>query len=139
MSATDFTVSDETGTYEVSMVRSKPSAYELSIANGETVQRDLLASVGILRRAHCSDADLAAWRLDKSAPCFELPQGTVDAFNAWRAAEHAADIASMEAQRERYGVILANDTCRTPPMIAKRGHYRAGIGWIVTDLQLQAA
>ena len=124
-----FRVTDETGTYEAEFRRSVPD-YEMATANGPDVRRDMVESVGILRRSHLSDADLAAWRADRSAPCFAVPQATVDAFNAWRAAERAAHIAQMQADPDRYGIVDPADPFIFPPILpARRGWYVAGKGW----------
>lgn len=112
MGTVDFMVTDETGTYRASMRLSVPSGYELSIANGDDVRRDMRASLGLL--VHGVEP---------------ISAETVAAFNTWRAAEHAAFMAKLDAQPERYGVILADDNLRKPPLVARAARYVTGHGW----------
>lgn len=124
-----YDVIDETGHYEAEF-RHKAGDYELSIANGDDCRRDILASVGIFRRAHLSDSDLFAWKHDKAAPCYGVPQSTVDAFNTWRIAERRKAYEQMKAAPERYGDISETDPLVFPAFVtARRGWYVSGFGW----------
>jgi hypothetical protein len=114
-----YSVTDHTGTYEVELRRGVLD-YERRDYNGtaEEFARDVVASVGLLRRAYRSD--------------LPIPAETVAAFNAWRAAEHAAQITQLDRSPERYGVIAPTDPIRTPPMVAVGARYEVGTGWIRT-------
>lgn len=109
-----YQVTDATGTYEAAL-RHSIGNYELSICNGDTVRRDAKAAIGLLVR-DCNSA-------------VAVPPETVAAFNAWRAAEHAAHMAKLDSQPERYGVIAPNDELRQPPMVARAAIYVCGPGW----------
>lgn len=111
----EFEVTDESGTYRVEMRQRPPSAYWLQHANGDDVRRDMHADLGLLRLSH-------------GFP-FEVSRATLDAFNAWRLAEHEDHIRQMEARPDRYGVIAADDPLRQPPLVAWRGFYVSGQGW----------
>lgn len=121
-----YNVTDESGTYSVEF-RHCFSDYESSISNGDDVRRDCRDAIGILRREHCSDSDMTAWRLDKRAPCFAVSQSTVDAFNAWRAEERASHLAKMKADPARYGE--NSESVFSPIIPARRGWYVSGAGW----------
>lgn len=108
-----FQVTDETGTYEAELRRTCHD-YELERANGDAVREEMKAAVGILRRSHCKPGDHS----------FAIPPATVAAFNEWRAAEHAAWLASMRAQPDRYGEI--SDSEFPAPMIANPGRFEGG-------------
>ena len=117
-----FYVTDETGaTYELALRRDAPD-YELAGANGDDCRRDILASVGLLRRSYTSTGRHG-----------EVTRETLDAFNAWRLAEHLAHVAQLDSQPERYGVIPADDPLRAPPLVAWRGFYVIGEGWKRSD------
>lgn len=110
-----YEVSDHTGTYEVQL-RHHADDYELSIANGDDVRRDMKAAIGLLHRSGRS------WE--------PIPCETVDAFNAWRLSERAKHIAEMQSQPHRYGDIDPNDTTLFPPIMPVRGAvYVVGPGW----------
>lgn len=123
-----FEVSDETGTYELELRRAA-EPYELAGANGDDCRRDMLASIGLLRTSRCGDR----------ARLFEVSRATLDAFNAWRLAEHREHMARLDAQPDRYGFIAANDPLRQPPLVAWRGFYVIGPGWQRSDDDTQAA
>ncbi|MGY3482244.1 hypothetical protein ACVW1C_000127 [Bradyrhizobium sp. USDA 4011] len=106
-----YRVTDETGTYEAS-IRHSVSDYELSIANGDDVRRAMRTGIGMLVRY--------------AEP---LPAHIVAAFNVWRAAEHAAAMAKLDAAPERYGVIPPDDELRKPPMVARAASYDHATGW----------
>lgn len=119
MGVVEYRIYDSTGTYRAE-IRHSYSDYERSIANGADVIRDSESAIGILRRCHGVGPDYS----------YEIPAETLAAFNEWRAAEHARHIAALESQPERYGIIAPNDPLRNPPMVAKRGRYIAGTGWL---------
>lgn len=128
MGVVEYEVTDATGTYRAE-IRHSYTDYELSIANGDDVRRQIKEEVGILRRHSCAS------RTDHS---FEMPAATIEAFNAWRLAEHLAFIAHLDASPQRYGIIAADDPLRAPPMIAKRGRFERG-RWLVTEPEAAAA
>lgn len=118
-----YTVTDETGTYEAEL-RHSVSAYELSIANGDDVRREMASAVGILRRHNLTDN--GRW--------FEIPAATVKAFNAWRLAERSRILAEMKAAPDRYGEIDESDPFIFPPLIpARAGFYESGRGWQLVE------
>lgn len=122
-----FHVSDDTGSY-IAEFRKSAGEYELSIANGDDVRRDVVASIGILRRQHATPEQ---W---KSGRAYEMPESTIAAFNAWQLAERAEFIAKMKAAPERYGDIDESDSFLFPPIItARRGWYETGVGWITDN------
>jgi len=103
--------------YELCLRREAPD-YELAGANGDDCRRDILASVGLLRRSYTGTGRHG-----------EVSRATLDAFNRWRLAEHEKRLAQMEAQPHRYGVIAPDDPLRKPPLVAWRGFYVIGQGW----------
>lgn len=110
-----FAVYDETGHYEA-VLRRELGDYERSIAAPSAIP-DMEAAVGLLVR--------------NSFPSRGIPSATVDAFNAWRLAEHAKTLAALRAQPHRYGEIPDDDPIAQPPAIARAGgRYEAGAGWI---------
>lgn len=91
MGCVDFEVIDPIeGRFEIEE-RREASDYERSISSydDDGWQRCIVASIGTIRR-----------RSYTSRP---IPERIVDAFNAWRAAEHEAARAKMLAQPHRYG------------------------------------
>lgn len=83
----------------------------------EALERDVLGSIGVLQWRHGLEP---------------VPQAMLDAFNAWRLAEHSAAIAKMDAAPERYG-LTPDDPLRTPPPLAwAGGQYMVGEGWKIT-------
>lgn len=111
-----YDVTDETGSYSAAL-RHSASNYELSIANGDEVRRDIKTEIGILRREF------------PARDGYAMPAATVAAFNDWRMERHRAFMAHLEAAPERYGVIAADDALRQDPKPARRGDYVAGAGW----------
>jgi hypothetical protein len=109
-----YQVTDATGTYKAAL-RHSVGEYELSIANGDIVRRDMKAGIGLLVR-DCNGATA-------------VPAETVAAFNAWRMAEHTEQMARLDSQPERYGVIAPDDEMRRPPMTARAAVYVIGPGW----------
>lgn len=119
-----FRVHDSTGTYEAELRRSCPD-YELAVANGDSVRREMVSAVGILRRSHSVASGGAPGR---GYRCFEVPAETVAAFNAWRAAEHAAQLARLRAAPGRYGVIADSDPLAIAPAPAVQGRFNLESG-----------
>jgi hypothetical protein len=125
----DYEVTAATGVYWAELRTSAPD-YALATANGDDVRRDMITSIGILRRSHSTPTCTLAWTKDPStARLFQVPLETVHAFNRWRAAEHARHVAELESQPHRYGPIAADDPVRHPPMLACAGYYVCGQGW----------
>ncbi|KGT73712.1 hypothetical protein MA20_42965 [Bradyrhizobium japonicum] len=116
-----YRVTTATETFEAS-IRHSVSDYELSIANGDDVRRAMRTGIGMLVRS-----------IDP------LPADIVAAFNAWRAAEHMAQMAKLDAAPERYGIIAADDELRRPPMIARAASYDVATGWTPVCEMEQAA
>lgn len=106
-----YRVTTATESFEAS-IRHSVSDYELSIANGDDVRRAMLTGIGML--------------VHRAEP---LPADIVAAFNAWRAAEHLAQMAKLDAAPERYGIIAPDDELRRPPMIARAASYDRATGW----------
>ena len=94
--STWYEVRDHTGTYEAEFRRSAPDC-ELARPTGDDCRRDILAAVGILRRA-------SGWSAG-DARLFEVPASTVAAFNRWRDAERAEHRARIKAAPEKYGTV----------------------------------
>jgi len=61
-----------------------------------------------------------------------VSQDLLDAFNAWRLAEHLKSWAHLEANPARYGVIAADDPLRQSPEVLRGGWYVVGRGWVET-------
>jgi hypothetical protein len=77
-------------TYEIELRRGV-CAYERSIYNGTEAewQRDIVPLIGAIKRVGG----------------YRVPDAVVDAFNAWRAAEHLMERRKLDAHPEKYGVI----------------------------------
>jgi hypothetical protein len=118
MGCVSYMVTDETGTYEAE-IRHGFSDYESSITNGDLSRQEAKSAIGVLRRH--SSVKLGADRYS-----FAMPRATVDAFNAWRSAEHARHVAQIKAQPERYGIIPDSDPIFAPPMAARWADYVFG-------------
>lgn len=56
----------------------------------------------------------------------------IQAFNAWRMAEHAEHCAKILAAPERYGVTDSADPLLAPPVVLRGGRYQSGHGWVIT-------
>lgn len=112
-----FEIHDASGRYEAELIR-KPTPYADSQYNGNAAEyaRDVEASAGILRRSVCDAAG-------------EIAAETIAAFNAWRAAEHAAQIAHMRAHPERYGTDFESDPWFQAPAPVMAGRWTRGAGW----------
>jgi hypothetical protein len=95
--------------------------YQRAIFNGteEEWQRDVIAATNLLFRATEIDRPLS--------------RAVVDAFNAWRAAEHQRAIGEIRENPAKYGEIEQNDPVLTPPPIVRGAHYVVGQGWVVDE------
>jgi hypothetical protein len=114
-----YDVCDHTGTYEAEF-RHRADEYECVGYNGDP--RELVDAIGIFRRSHILSSN--------DEKLFEVPQSTVDAFNAWRIAERAKHVAEIKSQPHRYGEIDESDPFLFPPILpARQGHYVMGKGW----------
>lgn len=98
-------------------VRRSVSEYQRSIFNGteDEWEREIIASIGGVRRY--------------SDPCTALSPAVVEAFNHWRAAEHAERIAELRSDPERFGELDPSDPSLQPPPRAHGLVYIAGTGW----------
>jgi hypothetical protein len=107
--------------YTVSL-RTMASDYEKSIYNhGSPLadwQRDVVAAIDLLHRKDSR---------------YSISQDVVDAFNAWRASEHARELATISGNPAKYGEVAANDPVRTPPRPVRGAFYRCGDGWVVNS------
>ena len=109
-------------------VRHRLGEYERSILNGgaEYAVRMVEPLIGCIR-AFCGK---------------RIPDDIVNAFNAWRAAEHAASVARIKAAPERYGEWseLESDPFFAPPRPV-RGAYLSpdGTDWLYNDSDKVAA
>ena len=119
MGCVEYEVLGDGPPYKVEIRRST-SEYERSIFNGteDEWQRDVLEAMGGLRRYH--------------TPCEPIPDAVVDAFNEWRAAEHAARMRELRSQPERYGEIAEDDPAFAPPSPAHALVYVPAKGWMTT-------
>lgn len=77
--------------------------------------------------------------LHKYASWEPISDDVVAAFNAWRAAEHARQIAELDANPARYGVIAADDPIRLAPPVLTGARYVGGIGWVRNGAEAIAA
>jgi hypothetical protein len=127
MNTVDYEVCDASGVYAIEMRRGLCD-YEIGITRPQDIP-EKESAIGILRRRHGIPPDYS----------YELPQSVVDAFNKWQADKHAAWIANMKAQPDRYGTFHEGDPLLVPPMVARRGRWIRGQGWIDTDSHEQAA
>jgi hypothetical protein len=102
---------DDRGAYELE-VRESYDPYEGGNWNYTPAEfeRDVVGSVGFLHTRSGA----------------RICQETVDAFNAWRLAEHQKQMAKLDADPKRYGIIAAEDPWRTPPAIVQGGYWRDG-------------
>lgn len=114
-----FEVWDETGKYELELRRSAED-YERKFYNGDDAdwQRNVVNMIGVLRRSHNIDR--------------EVPSATLQAFNAWRKAEHDTWIAQMIAQPHRYGDPKTWQPSFGQPPTPARAAARYENGWIIT-------
>jgi hypothetical protein len=115
-----YQVTDHTGTYEAQFRRCAEQ-YECEGYNGDAA-RDLVAAIGIFCRSHSLP--------NSNERLFEVPQSTVDAFNAWRIAERARHVAEIKSQPHRYREVDESDPLLFPPILsARQGYYVIGEGW----------
>ena len=127
-----YQVTDATGTYEAEL-RHQLSDYESSICNGDDVRQESRSAIGILRRS-------CPVKLTSGEYSFAVPRETVEAFNAWRAAEHAERVAKLRGDTDRYGIIADNDPILKAPIPAKHGEYVHGeYRWVVLSAELVIA
>jgi len=100
-------------------VRHDASAYHRSIFGGDDAkwQRDVVAAIGLLHRRHDCDTPVS--------------QRVVDAFNAWRAAEHAQIVEEIRSQPGRHGNLAPDNPILVPPQVVCGARYEAGKGWVV--------
>jgi hypothetical protein len=101
--------------------------YQRSIFNGTEAewQRDVIGAIDLLFRSHHTEQ--------------ALPQTVVDAFNAWRAAEHAQQIAHIKAHPEKYGDLDENDPLFEAPPVVRGAQYVISTGWVVSETAQAAA
>jgi hypothetical protein len=119
MGRQEFEVIDETGIYRVE-TRYEASDYERGIASYDDQgwQREVVGAIGLLYPYH--------GRLDQP-----IPQSTVDAFNAWRLAEHEAFVKLLRDHPDKYGTNAADAV--EPPMVVRGARYVIGTGWVVNE------
>jgi hypothetical protein len=119
MGRQEFEVIDETGTYRVE-TRYEASDYQRGISSYDDQgwQREVVDAIGLLYRYH--------GRLDQP-----IPQSTVDAFNAWRLAEHQAFVKLLRDHPDKYGTNAADGV--EPPMVVRGARYVVGTGWVVNE------
>lgn len=100
-------------------VRREASAYERAAFNGTDAewQRDVEGAIGLIRRVPDCDRPISPH--------------VVDAFNAWRSAEHETFVERLRSRPERYGNIAPNDPLLVPPPVVRGAHYEVGKGWVV--------
>jgi hypothetical protein len=77
-----------------------------------------VGAIGLLYRYHGS--------LDQP-----IPQSTVDAFNAWRLAEHEAFVKLLRDHPDKYGTNAADGV--EPPMVVRGARYVVETGWVVNE------
>jgi hypothetical protein len=116
MGTVDYMVTDSTGTFRASL-RTELRDYERSILNphAPNIVRDVESAIGLLVRSVCDN-------------CGEILPETIDAFNAWRASEHASQMAHMRANPDRYGTEF-NEPWFQPPKPVRAGRWTAESGW----------
>jgi hypothetical protein len=119
MGTVDYEIVGDGPVYTATL-RREASDYEESIYNHRSPladwERDVVASIGLLHR---SDSR------------FAIAQEVVDAFNAWRQAEHDAFVKLLRDHPEKYGPFGDDDPLLVPPVPARGAHYQVGTGWIV--------
>lgn len=120
-----YKVHDDTGSYEIEERRpfglACDEAYCRRTYNGDSEQfdREVVGAIGTVHRKYSGDV---------------IPPATLEAFNAWRLAEHEKAKAKLRAAPDRYGsedgpngwanIIKA-------PAVVKRAVWRTGTGWII--------
>ena len=100
------------GCYEIEL-RHRLSDYESSIYNGgaDAYRRDCGHLVGMLRAGQPIDLE------------------TVEAFNAWRAMEHASQVQYMRERPQRYGPESDWADSVTPQLLARGAAFYDTGGW----------
>jgi len=106
---------DHTGVYEIEL-RCRAEDYERKCYNGDDAdwQRNVVAMIGVARRAYLADR--------------EIPTSTLQAFNAWRLAEHEKHMTELRGNPERYGTDFSDIK---PPALARAAAVYQD-GWIIT-------
>jgi hypothetical protein len=99
-------------------LRTEASDYEKSIFNHAAGdwEREVVGSIGLLRSLTSR---------------FTISQQVVDAFNAWRQAEHEALVKMIRDNPHKYGELVDGDPLLVAPVPARGAHYQVGTGWIV--------
>lgn len=117
MGTVDYMVTDATGTYRAAL-RHTLGDYERSILNYDAagIAKHVESAIGLLTRCVCDNAG-------------EIPAATIEAFNAWRMAEHEKLESHLRANPERYGDESNwRDICRRPEPVAA-GRWTRESGW----------
>lgn len=125
-----FTVATPAGERGTLELRTRLCEYEASIYNGgrDAYLREQEPLVGVLRFEHSSDRP--------------MPPALVEAFNAWRIADHEGSLAYMRARPERYGAEDEwNAEMYVPPPLARDGGHYDGVTrtWRFNSAGLKAA
>ena len=114
----DYQVTDATGTYRATFhVSAEPWSTAWNYTQSDYA-RDVAGAVGLL-----------------TACCRTIPEETVTAFNAWRAAEYEDFCQHILSRPDRYEVTDRNDPflAQFAPMVARGAVYVVGFGWRVTS------
>lgn len=108
-------------------IQERAESYQQAGYNGTEAeyQRDVIGRLGILWQHGSIETPVDA--------------ETVEAFNAWRQAEHEKHKAQILAHPEKYEITDPNHEYFKPPIKAVRGFYQVGTGWIKTDEQTAIA
>jgi hypothetical protein len=119
MDCVDYEVFGDGEKYRVE-VRRGTTEYEREHYAGseERWQREVIPTINGIRRC--------------GRPTLAIPDAVVDAFNAWRQAEHEEVLASIESNPERYGVLTPDDPLRAPPVAVRGLVLNAENGWSVS-------
>ena len=107
--------------YEVETWAPSPLSVDYFRGNvaADVWKREFEGCRGKLKRAHYSTRPIA--------------QGVVDAFNAWRLAQHREWIAKILGDPERYGKIAADDPILVKPAKLEGARYVVGHGWVTNE------
>jgi hypothetical protein len=116
MGTVDYMVTDSTGTFRAEL-RTQLGDYERSILNydADGIAKHVESTIGLLTRCVCDNHG-------------EILPETIAAFNAWRADEHARQMAHMRAHPERYGTEF-NEPWFQPPKPVHAGRWSEQTGW----------
>src|SRR6185437_3233960 len=112
----DYQVHGDGEPYRISE-RRRADSYERSNFSGSEAewQRQVVGAIGLV------------YRVDKRT----ISQEVVDAFNAWRALEHARTVKEILSKPECYGVLSPEDPRLAPPIATRGAQYEFGKGWIL--------